>query len=321
MICISYDESNAPRDNKRITPGGAAIALGNFDGLHLGHMRLVGVLTRRAAELGLASVIYTFRRHPKNVLDGEKSVKILTDGHMKRTLLSRTALDILFFELFDREFAEYLPGEFIECVLAKKFGVRLIVVGSGFRFGRRGAGDIETLRTHGQKLGYSVEEVDPLTARLDENGKIAEGQHISSSAIRGLLSSGRVDKASQLLGRLYSVSLRRAQSSSDPYRAYRVCSRSGEHMAVPGAGVYTVKAGHDGSIHRGLCEINADSSVRVCLPRFNGDLQDAEIEVFFYVKIRDGAGVGAYGGSRGAFTRDCDIAAMDDFFGGGERND
>ncbi|MCL2058941.1 MAG: hypothetical protein FWH01_07765, partial [Oscillospiraceae bacterium] len=116
------------------------ITVGNFDGMHLGHMRLIGVLTRRAAELGARALVYTFDDHPKNVLDGGGSVKMLTDMRAKRSLLSRTAVDGLFFERFDRAFASLGPEEFIAKVFVGAFSVRLVVVGSDFRFGRTGGG-------------------------------------------------------------------------------------------------------------------------------------------------------------------------------------
>ena len=137
--------------------GRTAVSLGNFDGLHLGHMTLVTALTRRASELGLPAVIYTFHEHPQNVLDGENGVKLLIDRQKKLELLSATGVDGVYFEHFDREFAAMAPEDFIKRILVDGFGARLVAVGSNYRFGRRGSGDVGTLRKYGDKYGFLVE--------------------------------------------------------------------------------------------------------------------------------------------------------------------
>ena len=184
--------------------GRTAVSLGNFDGLHLGHMTLVTALTRRASELGLPAVIYTFHEHPQNVLDGENGVKLLIDRQKKLELLSATGVDGVYFEHFDREFAAMAPEDFIKRILVDGFGARLVAVGSNYRFGRRGSGDVGTLRKYGDKYGFLVEEVKPLMV-CDHGGITAGRRIISSSYIRELLAACRVDTAGRALGRLFSM--------------------------------------------------------------------------------------------------------------------
>ena len=185
---------------------GAAVAIGNFDGAHLGHMRLIATLTRSAARLGLRALAYTFGDHPQNVLPGSGGVKLLTSAEQKSELLSKTAVDLIYIERFDREFASLSPEEFIRQKMARQFNARLIVVGSGFRFGSRASGTVETFRALGQSCGYAVEEVPPYAVGIITGGGARESITVSSSAIREYIRTGRVDMAARLLGRLYSLS-------------------------------------------------------------------------------------------------------------------
>jgi len=180
------------------------MALGNFDGLHLGHMRLIAALTRRASAIGAPSLIYTFRDHPKNVLGGDIQIKLLTGGSAKSELLSETGVDGVYFENFDKAFADMPPGEFVRRILVEKFGVCLVAVGSGFRFGRGGSGGIAELREYGLKYGFGVEEAAAACAE-GIRGPSGEPAVISSSLIRDLLASGRVEKAAALMGRLFAL--------------------------------------------------------------------------------------------------------------------
>ena len=150
------------------------IAFGKFDGIHKGHIKLIDILTKEAKENSLISVIYTFDRHPRVVLDNE-NIKLLTDNDTKIEKLKSLGVDVVVFEQFDKQFADKLPEEFVYDVLIKKLNMKRIVIGSNSRFGKDSKGDLETLKKLALEYEFEVVEV-PL---LLEQGKV-----ISSSEIR-----------------------------------------------------------------------------------------------------------------------------------------
>ena len=301
------NRSNAP-DRVRRGHGGdpfdgiknAVISLGNFDGMHLGHMKLIDILTKRASALGAPALVYTFHEHPRNVLGGINSVKLLTDAVKKRELLCSTAVDGFYIERFDTAFASQTPETFINQVLVKKFGARLVVVGIDFRFGNRGSGDVRLLKEFGKKNGFDVEEVPPLTA--DAADKDSNGI-ISSSGIRALIASGQVERAGALLGRLFSLKcwISAYRAAGDAMDATAAVMYPDIHMAAPDPGVYITSAYAGGVLYRGFAEVNAGigdmksvTAVKNYFLGFHGDLHETEIEIFFYKKL-DGVATAANG--------------------------
>ena len=220
---FSYKGGARGRASLLDSPSGArrsAVTIGNFDGLHRGHMRLIATLTERALNLGLPAYVYTFRDHPQNVILGAGAVKLLTDLEKKLEILSETGVDGVYAERFDRDFAALAPEDFVGRELVGKFGVRLVVVGRGFRFGRGGCGDVGTLAEYGRRYGFSVEAVSHAdvpdafpdcagtagaAGAAGVGGVSGERKIISSSLVRELISSGKIGEAALLLGRLYSV--------------------------------------------------------------------------------------------------------------------
>ena len=277
-----------------------AITLGNFDGMHLGHMRLIEILTRRASELGAPALVYTFDEHPRNVISGAGSVKLLTGGSKKRELLSETAIDYFYTERFDMKLASLTPEAFVGDVLVKKFGVRLVVVGSDFRFGRGGCGDIGILKKLGAIYGFSVEEVRPVVSRI---AKINEYGIISSSSIRALIATGQMEQAGAMLGRLFSLKcwISAYYKMTDfRYKTTAVHMYPDMRMAVPPPGVYITGACIEGVLCKGFAEVCAGigsmKSVTAVINYFldfDGDLHETEIEIFFYRKLSGDAGVDA----------------------------
>ncbi len=176
-------------------PAARAVAIGNFDGLHLGHRRIVERLIRSAAAIGVPTCILTFSPHPEKVF-GPARLRMIQTLDQRLRGLSEWGVDAAVVWPFDRAFAR-LDGEFFAAgILAARLNARLVVVGDDFRFGReRGAGPAD-LKRFGRAHGFSVRAV----ARLKRGGRI-----VRSSRIRGLLGAGRVEEAAALLGRPYDV--------------------------------------------------------------------------------------------------------------------
>ncbi len=170
-----------------------AAAIGNFDGVHLGPRRLLALL--RAEAEGLSSLVLTFHPHPARTIGAAAPPMIDTlDQRLER--IAAAGIDAALVVPFDRRFAGLSAEEFVERVLIAKLGVRRLVVGRDFRFGRNRRGDIAALRRLGRPAGLAVRAVPPV---------VREGRPVSSSAIRHLLRDGRVEEAARLLGRPYEI--------------------------------------------------------------------------------------------------------------------
>lgn len=178
--------------------GPSVVAIGKFDGVHSGHRAVIDRARVDAATGGARVVAVTFDRNPLALLRPEICPESLIGVHQKLRLLAETGVDATLMLRFDRELADLTAREFVEHVLVGSLGVRTVLVGRDFRFGRGGAGDPELLRQLGAEFGFDVDVVDDVRA-------IELGRRVSSTWIRELLAEGDVETAAKLLGRLPSV--------------------------------------------------------------------------------------------------------------------
>ncbi|MCU1406661.1 MAG: bifunctional riboflavin kinase/FAD synthetase [Glaciihabitans sp.] len=170
----------------------SAVTIGKFDGVHSGHRRVIGELRELAAAPALSTVVVTFDRHPLALLNPAIRPAPLVSNQQKVELIAALGVDATLVLPFTRELSELAPEEFVRSILVDALHAKLVLVGSDFRFGSRGAGDVALLRTLGQQFGFEVHLVDDVRA--------AEGRRASSTWIRELLAAGRVSEASELLG-------------------------------------------------------------------------------------------------------------------------
>lgn len=175
------------------TPSGRALALGTFDGVHLGHRRVIGSAIERARERGLVSMVATFDPHPLQVLKPEQPPRLLTASDQKVALISELGVDELVAIPFTPELSRQSADEFCERVLAGALGARSVSVGANFRFGHGAAGDAALLAAR--------PEFDTEVVELVQHG----GESVSSSRIRDLLEEGDVARAAALLGHPFSL--------------------------------------------------------------------------------------------------------------------
>jgi riboflavin kinase/FMN adenylyltransferase len=172
-----------------------AVAIGKFDGLHLGHQQLLHELVEYSQEAGLVPAVITFDRHPKALLDPENCPRPLIGPKQKAQLMSDAGVEILLTLPFTAELAGLSPRDFIEQVISP-LGAQMIFVGQGFRFGTHGTGAITDLREFGPEFGFRVREVAHVQAA---------GRKISSTDLRAILDAGNVEVASLLLDRNHQV--------------------------------------------------------------------------------------------------------------------
>lgn len=263
------------------------MALGNFDGVHLGHQ----VVLRRAVEegrsLGQKVVAATFHPHPQAVVRPGKEPKLLTSLDLRREALMEYGADEVRVIRFDKELSRKSPREFVEDVLVGELGAKLVVVGENFRFGHRAAGDVEDL---GRILRSFDGGVRAVSIR-SENG----GEEISSTRVRALIATGEVRDAARLLGRPYVV---RGEIVEGDRRGRTIGFPTANVMpdpsvVVPAHGVYAGHVWAEGERYAACTNVGVaptfgrhESRIEAHLLDFEGDLYGKIVDVSFVERIR-----------------------------------
>ena len=179
------------------TGEGCVLSIGNFDGLHLGHRKVVGACLEKSRALGVPSTVLTFEPHPLEVLSPDRAPRRIATPEVRADLLEAFGLDRLVEHPFSRDLAGLGAEEFVDRFVTGAFRARCVVVGSGFRFGKNRSGDEDVLRTRGREKGFEV--------LVGEEAEL-EGEVISSSRVRLLLArDSDVAAAAQLLGRPHRI--------------------------------------------------------------------------------------------------------------------
>lgn len=265
-----------------------AVTVGVFDGLHAGHRAVLGLLRRRAEELGgLETAVVTFDPHPLAVVAREHAPRLLTDIPQRLELLAQAGLDLAAVVPFGEETRVLTPAAFASVVLASALHARLVVVGEDFRFGHDRLGNVASLAELGDVHGFAT-EVLPLVG----------GQApISSTRVRAMVAAGQVEAAAAALGRPHEV--RGTVVAGDGLGrtlGFPTANLSpSPELALPGDGVYAVRAGPLGTaLLPGVANVGArptfgggERVVEVHLLAETGDLYGKTLRVAFVARLRD----------------------------------
>ncbi|HUG78365.1 MAG TPA: bifunctional riboflavin kinase/FAD synthetase [Burkholderiales bacterium] len=184
--------------------GQCALTIGNFDGVHRGHRALLGRVSARARELEIPACVLTFEPHPREFFAGAAAPARLTRLRDKLELIAAAGVQRVHVARFDASFAALSAARFIEEVLVKGLGTRWLLVGRDFRFGASRAGDFALLREAAGRHGFELEAMPDV---------LAEGERVSSSAVRAALQAGDLERAERLLGHPYAISGRVAHGA------------------------------------------------------------------------------------------------------------
>lgn len=274
------------------------LTIGNFDGVHMGHQKIIKKLVDEAKRIKGTSVVMTFDPHPQKFFHPEKEFHLLTLCDEKARIIERFGVQILICVKFDQSFASLEPEDFIKRILVDRLGVKKIVIGKDYRFGRAKRGDIELLRKEGKKYGFGVEIVPPVKIK---------GEIVSSSKIRSLIKKGHVEKAMEFLGRPYSIE---GTVVSGTGRGSKILGfptaniLSGAEL-IPRDGVYAVKVRIEGysddkkgskqdRLFDGVMNIgtnptfgNEHLSLEVHIINFSEDILNKFIKVYFIKRLRN----------------------------------
>ncbi|MCL6558343.1 MAG: bifunctional riboflavin kinase/FAD synthetase [Firmicutes bacterium] len=263
------------------------IGMGNFDGVHVGHQKLISEMVSMAEEIDGTPAVFTFHPHPLAVLNPENSPLLLISQQAKQRIMAKLGVEVLLLVPFDIDFARLLPEDFIRSVLHEEIGVKGIVVGYNYTFGHRGQGTPEMLERYSTVFDYRLRVIPPVEV---------DGQPVSSTLIRGLLAKGEVDRAQKCLGFYPFVEGRvvtgdrRGSTLGFPTANLEI----DEELLVPANGVYSSKVYVDGEVYLGVTNIGVKPTfevnrrnIEVHLLDFYQDLYGKHIKVAFTRRLRE----------------------------------
>lgn len=262
------------------------VALGTFDGLHRGHLDVIGTAKQEAEHTGAKLAVFTFSNHPLEWINPAHVPVALVTPAVKLQLLESLGVDVLIDIPFNQLVADLLPQQFLERLSALNYSC--LVVGENFTYGQRGVGNVYTLAASAQAMGFKL-----IVRKLVSNN----GTIISSTEIRRLITDGEVQQAAKMLGRSYSISGIVAHGNErGRLLGYRTANLElvDAHVAIPLGGVYAVRAYVDGGVYGGMANIGKNPTFGdVEKPRletnifgFSGDIYGKTLTIEFVQRIR-----------------------------------
>lgn len=262
------------------------IALGSFDGVHLGHRKLIELLKEESNIHGTGSMIYTFYTHPRKILMPDKHIYLITDNEKRAEIMEGMGVDMLYLEDF-KKVKDMSAEAFVKNILVDSFNAKSVVVGYNYRFGIKGEGDAEILKKYGEKYGFKVNVVDAVEVH---------GRTVSSSLIRHTIRSGNVDKVADYLGRDFSVhgKVIYGKQNGEVMGIKTANIDVKKDITLPKKGVYYTSTLLRGKLYKSISNIGFNPtfdgeslSVETHLIDFSENIYGEEIEIFFHKHTRD----------------------------------
>ncbi len=263
------------------------LALGNFDGLHRGHTKIIERVRRRAQERGGIGVVLTFDPHPTRVVRPDKAPKLLMTKPQKLEALEQAGMSGVAIVRFTHDVSLWSPEEFVQRVLVDWLRVAEVWVGANFLFGHDRAGNFSLLRLLGARYGFRTEKIDPVRYK---------DFVVSSTRIRRLVSEGRVDEAAALLGREYFVDGKVvAGDHRGQQLGFPTANLETANEMVPPNGVYATLLLLEGEIHPAVTNVGVrptfGETYRVVVEThvldLDRDLYGRDVRLAFVQRLRD----------------------------------
>ena len=264
------------------------LTIGTFDGVHLGHQKIVERVVTTARQEGLLATVFTFFPHPRMVVQHDKGLKLIHTLEEKKQLLQQLGVDLLVVQPFNEAFAQLTAEEFVSTILVQRLNVKKVIIGYDHRFGRNRTANIDDMRLFGEKYGFAVEEIS--VQEVDEVS-------VSSTKIREALNKGDVTTAEHYLGTPYSLTgtvvhgLKLGRTLGYPTANIQVTE---DYKLIPKDGVYVVYSYIGGQKVYGMMSIGKNptiegkgASIEVYFFDFNGDLYDQKLTIEFVQYLRE----------------------------------
>ena len=282
-----------------------ALALGSFDGIHLGHQALISHVVEEAKKRGLAAAVFTFSNHPRNVIRGEGTVKNIIYKREKEEILEGLGVDYLFDIPFTEDIMKMPKDVYVKNLLVDSCHAKLVACGFNHRFGFKAEGDTEALVELGKELGFDTFVMEPFV--INDNV-------VSSSLIRTLIASGRVDKYPDYMGRLYAINgevvvgNKLGRTLGFPTSNLVI----DEEMVTPPNGVYVTNCIYNGVGYPSVTNVGVKptvgeykKNVETHIFDFDKELYGKTISVEFLLKLRDEVKFDSHEDLAEQIVRDC----------------
>mgnify|MGYP006199237247 CR=1 FL=1 len=263
------------------------LTLGTFDGVHIGHKKIIEKLIQNSSWCECESLVLTFFPHPRMVLQDNTEIKLLNTIDERTELLQKSGLDNLIIHPFDQAFSRLTAEEFVSSILVDQFNVKRIIIGYDHRFGKNRTANIDDLISFGTQYGFEVEQIS--AQEIDEIS-------ISSTKIRTALEEGDIQLANEYLGYRYFLSgtvVKGKQLGRTIGFPTANISLEEDYKLVPQNGVYVVRAEIDGKTIYGMMNIGFNPTVQgkkktieVHLFDFDSDIYNCKIQVSILQRIR-----------------------------------
>jgi riboflavin kinase / FMN adenylyltransferase len=264
------------------------VAIGFFDGVHLGHQQIIRQTIADARQHEALAVVVTFDQHPNVVVAPQRVPPMIYPLEKKLSVIDLLGADALWLIHFDKAFSELSAEQFIRELVEGLGRIQSVCVGSNFKFGHKREGNVTLLKTFGEKFNFIVHGMAAVAL---------DGKPVSSTRIREAIRTGDLDAASQMLGRAYSLAGKIIEGDKLGHKlGFPTANLDIAGLVLPPTGVYACHATFDGKTFRAavnigyrptLKESNPTLHVEAHLLDFNGDLYDKEMEITFVEKLRD----------------------------------
>jgi len=269
--------------NKNFTA--SVVTIGNFDGVHRGHVALLRHLKQKSSWLGLPSVVVTFEPHPIALLAPDLAPPLITTFEQKAVLIADQGIDCLAVISFTPSFSMISAESFVHDVLCDSLGMRHIIIGHDYAFGRDRQGNFETLSRLKNEYRFSLEELDP----------VGEGDIVfSSSLVRRMVADGDVSGAARILGRYHVVAGQVVHGREiGQMLGFPTANIATRNELIPPDGVYAVMVAIDDELYQGACNIGTnptfggtERTIEVFLLDFSGHLYGRDLAICFVERLR-----------------------------------
>jgi riboflavin kinase / FMN adenylyltransferase len=270
----------------RFDAGPAVVSIGNFDGLHLGHQKILRTVLARARAAAQTGAAVTFDPHPMKLLRPDNAPRMIETLSQRLAGFDQIGLDAALVLRFDRELSLLSPEDFILRILIERLHVAAILVGANFCFGHRGAGNVRLLTQFGKEHGFDVETISPVEVA---------GIVVSSTAVRNAVAEGRVAEAVPLLGHPFSLTGEiRAGAGRGRTILFPTLNLVPEQELLPKLGVYATEAVLRGKVFRAVTNVGTRPTfdgrgvtVESHLFGFDERVSSGAMEVRFHARLRD----------------------------------
>lgn len=288
--------------------GASCIALGNFDGVHVGHQNLISSAVKKAKKLGISSVVFTFSNHTRSLIPGAKPVKNIIYQDEKAVLIEKLGVDYMVNIPFTEEIMTMSPEEFVKVLLVDKLSAKEVFCGFNYHFGYKGQGDVKALRKLGAELGYHVNEMKAV---------MIDGDVVSSTLIRNMIMAGEMEECAKYLGRNYDIAgevvvgNRLGRSIGFPTSNIMI----DESMVTPPNGVYITHCIYNGVSYPSVTNVGIKPTIgsfkknmETHIFDFDKELYGKMIKVEFIKKTRDEVKFSGIEELSAQIARDCQEA-------------